>query len=125
MNKHLSDFEIDQAYNLVFKTVLRLIQHGAPGKQYEIWLREGTTSGTFGLHSVQTGKSIYDEKVKPIELVVHWTPNIHDAGRILRMVAAVVVDYKERNTEDRDAKDPPPPDDPPETDPEPQSPGVG
>ena len=98
MSEREADFALDEIYNLAFKDVLRLIEHGEPGKQYEIWLRKGLRSDNkFAFHNVLTGKSIHDENVKPIQLVVNWTPNIYDAGRILRRLVEAAAEYDKRH----------------------------
>ena len=122
----LSDFELDQIYNLALKNILGLIENGGD-KQYEIWLREGVVSSDqYGLYNVPTGESIHEKDVVPIELLVHWTPNLHDAGRILRRIVEKVIEYEnETNVESKETQDSTPPNDSAETDSGQQTPGVG
>lgn len=129
MNKQVDNFGLDELYNLAFRHILRLLENNPPGKQYEIWLREGFESDTqFGFHNVLTGDSIHNEKnIKPIRLVVNWIPNIYDAGRVLRRVVEVTTEYMERYEEPEEHEDSLPntiPQDG-EIDSDPQTPGVG
>ena len=122
----LSDFELDEVYNLAFDNIFRLIKNGG-GKQYEIWIYENKTPPTqYGFHNVPAGKPIHKEDVVPIRSLVIWAPNLHDAGRILRHIVEKTVAYLNEGTEEsKETQDSTPSNDSAETDSGQQTPGVG
>lgn len=130
MSKQVPDSTIDDIYNLAFGHLYQSLAKDKIRGPYEIWLREGTTPSHYGFSSIPEGKTPHDVNVKPIRVVATWVSSPSEAGRILRRMVKVAVEYEEwlmADAEDsnRSTDDPPAPAPEPEPEPDPQTPGVG
>lgn len=125
MGKELSDFDLDEIHNLVFRVIHTLLVNGNPKEQYAIWLYESTSGNEYWFSGIPTGKQIQCEGGgKPIKEVARWMPNFNDAGRILRRMVENTIAYETKNIEPKESESVPP-DNVAEIDSEEGRPGVG
>lgn len=114
LDQILDHFDVNNLYNYVFRHLTHMIEHNT-GRTLKIFYCEKDDSNSiWRLWNVSPEKEFDNPDFKPIELLLHWTPNKYDAGSIFRVIVAKIRAYQgdQYGGSERDAPRTPPPDTP-------------
>lgn len=100
----LNHYDVDRAYNHVFNHLVGLIENrirNRDERQYRLaYCESEKDDGTWGVRSAPTGEELDTMGLKETMSLVHWRPNIDDAGATLREIMIKILGRWKQNKDD-------------------------